>query len=86
MCMVFPRTSHEIVGVVKEVGSSVQRFKVGDCVGVGTYVNSCRECDYCNDGMEVYCDKGCVLTFDGIDANGTVTKGGYSSYTVVHER
>ncbi|XP_030540176.1 probable cinnamyl alcohol dehydrogenase 1 [Rhodamnia argentea] len=77
---------HEIVGIVKEVGSSVQRFKVGDHVGVGTYVNSCRECEYCNDGLEVNCEKGAVFTFDGIDADGTVTKGGYSSHIVVHER
>lgn len=77
---------HEIVGIVKEVGSSVQRFKVGDHVGVGTYVNSCRECEYCNDRLENNCEKGMVLTFDGIDADGTVTKGGYSSHIVIHER
>ncbi|XP_039168006.1 probable cinnamyl alcohol dehydrogenase 1 isoform X2 [Eucalyptus grandis] len=76
---------HEIVGIVKQVGSSVQRFKVGDHVGVGTYVNSCRECEYCNDRLEVQCEKS-VMTFDGIDADGTVTKGGYSSHIVVHER
>nr|XP_043635806.1 probable cinnamyl alcohol dehydrogenase 1 [Erigeron canadensis] len=77
---------HEIVGIVKEVGSNVQRFKIGDHVGVGTYVNSCRECEYCDDGLEVQCLNGAVLTFDGIDTDGTITKGGYSSYVVVHER
>ncbi|KAK2981966.1 hypothetical protein RJ640_019186 [Escallonia rubra] len=77
---------HEIVGTVKEVGSNVQRFKVGDHVGVGTYVNSCRECEYCDDGLEVYCSKGAVYTFDGIDADGSITKGGYSTFIVVHER
>ncbi|XP_027115088.1 probable cinnamyl alcohol dehydrogenase 1 isoform X2 [Coffea arabica] len=77
---------HEITGVVRQVGSHVKHFKVGDHVGVGTYVNSCRECEYCNDGLEVHCSKGPVLTFDGIDVDGTVTKGGYSSYIVVHER
>ncbi|KAL5719262.1 cinnamyl-alcohol dehydrogenase [Ranunculus cassubicifolius] len=77
---------HEIVGIVKEVGSNVHRFKTGDHVGVGTYVNSCRECDYCNEGEEVHCEKGSVFTFNGIDADGTVTKGGYSSYIVTHER
>ncbi|XWS61473.1 hypothetical protein CRYUN_Cryun07bG0128600 [Craigia yunnanensis] len=76
---------HEIAGIVKEVGSNVQRFKVGDPVGVGTYVNSCRDCEYCNDDVEVHCVKGTVSTFNGIDEDGTVTKGGYSSYIVVHE-
>ncbi|KAL3517095.1 hypothetical protein ACH5RR_023997 [Cinchona calisaya] len=77
---------HEITGVVKQVGSNVKSFKVGDHVGVGVYVNSCRECEHCDDGLENVCSKGPVLTFDGIDADGTVTKGGYSSYIVVHER
>ncbi|XP_057749315.1 probable cinnamyl alcohol dehydrogenase 1 [Arachis stenosperma] len=77
---------HEIAGVVEKVGSSVQRFKVGDHVGVGTYVNSCRDCEYCNDRQEVHCVKGAVYTFNGVDVDGTITKGGYSSYIVVHER
>ncbi|XVF51152.1 hypothetical protein PTKIN_Ptkin04bG0161500 [Pterospermum kingtungense] len=77
---------HEIAGIVKEVGSNVQRLKVGDPVGVGTYVNSCRDCDYCNDDLEVHCEKGRVSTFNDIDVDGTVTKGGYSSYIVVHQR
>uniref|UniRef100_A0A2N9GPX1 Enoyl reductase (ER) domain-containing protein n=1 Tax=Fagus sylvatica TaxID=28930 RepID=A0A2N9GPX1_FAGSY len=77
---------HEIVGIVKEVGSNVDRFKVGDHVGVGTYVNSCRDCDYCNDEQEVYCEKGPVVTFNGVDDDGSITKGGYSSYIVVLER
>ncbi|KAF5477936.1 hypothetical protein F2P56_004541 [Juglans regia] len=77
---------HEIVGIVKVVGSNVHRFKVGDHIGVGTYVNSCRDCEYCNDDEEVYCAKGMTLTFNDVDADGTITKGGYSSYIVVHER
>ncbi|KAL8053407.1 hypothetical protein ABFX02_05G069000 [Erythranthe guttata] len=77
---------HEIVGIVTEVGSNVGRFKIGDHVGVGTYVNSCRECDYCDSKLEVHCSKGAVFTFDGVDADGTITKGGYSNYIVVHER
>ncbi|GAY57184.1 hypothetical protein CUMW_177480 [Citrus unshiu] len=67
---------HEIVGIVKEVGHNVSRFKVGDHVGVGTYVNSCRDCEYCNDGLEVHCARS-VYTFNAIDADGTITKGGY---------
>ncbi|CAK7357528.1 unnamed protein product [Dovyalis caffra] len=77
---------HEIVGIVKDVGPNVRHFKVGDHVGVGTYVNSCRECEYCNDREEVSCEKGSVFTFNGIDVDGSITKGGYSSYIVVHER
>ncbi|KAK7302598.1 hypothetical protein RJT34_13490 [Clitoria ternatea] len=76
---------HEIAGIVTKVGSNVHRFNVGDHVGVGTYVNSCRECEYCNDRLEVHCSKG-VYTFNGVDYDGTITKGGYSSYIVVHER
>ena len=71
---------------MKEVGSNVHRFKVGDHVGVGTYVNSCRSCEYCNDGQEVHCVKGAVFTFNRVDADGSITKGGYSNYIVVHER
>ncbi|CAB4280355.1 unnamed protein product [Prunus armeniaca] len=77
---------HEIAGIVKEVGSNVHRFKVGDHIGVGTYVNSCRDCEYCNEGFEVHCAKGSVYTFNGVDVDGTITKGGYSSHIVVHER
>ncbi|GKV04093.1 hypothetical protein SLEP1_g16301 [Rubroshorea leprosula] len=77
---------HEIAGIVKEVGSNVHRFKVGDHVGVGTYVNSCRDCESCNESLENYCLKGSVFTFNAIDADGTITKGGYSSHIVVHER
>jgi cinnamyl-alcohol dehydrogenase len=71
---------------VVKVGPNVQRFKVGDHVGVGTYVNSCRECEYCNDRLENHCVKGSVYTFNGVDFDGTVTKGGYSTSIVVHER
>ncbi|KAJ4780200.1 cinnamyl-alcohol dehydrogenase [Rhynchospora pubera] len=76
---------HEITGVVTEVGSNVTQFKVGDHVGVGTYVNSCRDCEMCNDFLEIHCKKN-VYTFNGIDYDGTVTKGGYSSNIVVHDR
>lgn len=77
---------HEIVGYVKEVGSNVHRFKSGDRVGVGTLVNSCRKCAYCNDMQEVNCEVMHTSTFNDIDVDGTVTQGGYSSHIVVHER
>ncbi|KAK2996337.1 hypothetical protein RJ639_026308 [Escallonia herrerae] len=75
--------SHEIVGTPKEVGSNVQCFKIGDHDEVGTYVNSCRECEYCDDGLKAYCSNGAVFTFDNIDADGSITDGGYSTYIIV---
>ncbi|RDX70307.1 putative cinnamyl alcohol dehydrogenase 1, partial [Mucuna pruriens] len=77
---------HEIAGIVTKVGSNVHSLNVGDHVGVGVYVNSCRDCEYCNDRQEVHCSKGPLPTFNGVDFDGTITKGGYSSYIVVHER
>ena len=77
---------HEIAGVVEKVGAKVGRFKVGDHVGVGTYVNSCRDCEYCNDGLEVHCAHRAVMTYNDVDLDGTTTQGGYSSFIIVHER
>ncbi|XP_015943369.2 probable cinnamyl alcohol dehydrogenase 1 isoform X1 [Arachis duranensis] len=77
---------HEIAGIVTKVGSNVQRFNVGDHVGVGTYVNSCRDCRNCNAGLEIQCGKGRVFTYDSVDSDGTITKGGYSTFIVVHHR
>ncbi|TVU31261.1 hypothetical protein EJB05_22942 [Eragrostis curvula] len=76
---------HEIAGVVTEVGADVKGFKVGDNVGVGTYVNSCQDCENCHSFLENYCPKS-VLTFNRVDKNGTITKGGYSTHIVVPER
>src|ERR671916_3210961 len=45
---------HEIAGIVSEVGPEVTRYAVGDRVGVGCMVNSCRECDNCAKGEEQY--------------------------------
>ena len=76
---------HEIVGVVTEVGADVSRHRVGDRVGVGCMVNSCRECVNCLAGMENYCLKGNTQTYAGVDRDGTVTQGGYSTHVVVDE-
>ncbi|HWT92314.1 MAG TPA: NAD(P)-dependent alcohol dehydrogenase [Solirubrobacteraceae bacterium] len=76
---------HEIAGVVAEVGSEVTGFAVGDRVGVGCMVNSCRECENCLKGDEQYCLRGNTQTYGSVDRDGTVTHGGYSDHVVVDE-
>ncbi|RFA09322.1 alcohol dehydrogenase [Subtercola boreus] len=76
---------HEIVGVVTEVGSEVTLHQVGDRVGVGCMVNSCRECENCLAGMENYCLKGNTGTYTAVDTDGSITQGGYSTHIVVVE-
>jgi uncharacterized zinc-type alcohol dehydrogenase-like protein len=66
---------HELAGVVDAIGSSVSKFKVGDRVGVGCMVNSCRHCSMCDAGMEQYCENGNVLTYGSKDRDGSITKG-----------
>ncbi|MDT0308096.1 NAD(P)-dependent alcohol dehydrogenase [Streptomyces sp. DSM 44917] len=83
---IFPMVpGHEIAGVVAAVGPGVTRYAVGDRVGVGCYVDSCRECDNCRAGLEQYCD-GVVFTYNSRYADGQPTYGGYSTHIVVHER
>ncbi|MGO3325671.1 NAD(P)-dependent alcohol dehydrogenase [Gordonia sp. (in: high G+C Gram-positive bacteria)] len=74
---------HEIVGEVAEIGSDVTEFAVGDRVGVGCMVNSCRECENCKAGMEQYCLNGNIGTYAAVDRDGTITQGGYSTHVVV---
>lgn len=76
---------HEIVGIVTEVGSDVSKHSVGDRVGVGCMVNSCRECENCLAGEEQYCLKGNTGTYTAVDRDGTITQGGYSTHIVVTE-
>jgi uncharacterized zinc-type alcohol dehydrogenase-like protein len=78
---------HEIVGHVSAVGDAVSGFKVGDTVGIGCLVGSCQQCAACNDGLEQYCEKGMVLTYNGPtpDAPGH-TLGGYSQRIVVDQK
>ncbi|MEV6173216.1 NAD(P)-dependent alcohol dehydrogenase [Streptomyces sp. NPDC051954] len=83
---IFPMVpGHEIAGVVSEVGPGVTRFAVGDRVGVGCMVDSCRECDNCKAGLEQYCVKGNVGTYNALDKDGEPTYGGYSEKIVVDE-
>jgi uncharacterized zinc-type alcohol dehydrogenase-like protein len=74
---------HEIVGHVTAVGSAVTRFKVGDAVGVGCMVDSCRTCGPCSEGLEQYCVQFPIVTYN--DPHGTPTYGGYSESIVVTE-
>ena len=76
---------HEITGIVHCVGKNVSHFKPGDRVGVGCYVDSCRTCENCLQGMEQYCHEGMTKTYSGIDRDGRVTQGGYSTQIVVDE-
>jgi uncharacterized zinc-type alcohol dehydrogenase-like protein len=75
---------HEIAGVVTEVGSAVTKYKIGDRVGVGCLVDSCRVCRSCKSGLEQYC-AGMVLTYNAIGRDGAPTFGGYSTAIVVDE-
>jgi uncharacterized zinc-type alcohol dehydrogenase-like protein len=77
---------HEIAGVVTAVGSDVKRFSEGDRVGVGCFVDSCGECEWCVVGEEQFCRKGVVATYNGIGYDGERTLGGYSTHIVVDER
>ncbi len=77
---------HEIAGIVSEVGAEVTKFKVGDRVGVGCFVDSCRECEFCLAGEEQYCNNpGMVGTYNGVGRDGQPTQGGYSGAIVVDE-
>ncbi|MEK4105470.1 NAD(P)-dependent alcohol dehydrogenase [Paenibacillus sp. FSL R10-2791] len=84
---VFPMVpGHEIAGVVTAVGSSVTKFTAGDRVGVGCFVDSCGECDFCLRGEEQFCKKGVVVVFNSIDYDGNLTYGGYSQKIVVKDK
>eukprot|EP01037_Dinobryon_pediforme_P020328 gene20328-20921_t len=86
---------HEIGGVVVAVGSKVKTFKVGDIVGVGCMVDSCRSCVNCRASEEQYCTNGAVFTYNSKtkyphmaeynESGGVSTQGGYSQSIVVDE-
>ncbi|MER5204662.1 NAD(P)-dependent alcohol dehydrogenase [Streptomyces sp. NPDC002825] len=83
---IFPMVpGHEIAGIVAEVGPGVTKFQVGDRVGVGCFVDSCRACEYCLRGLEQYCVNGMTGTYNALDKNGEPTYGGYSTHIVVDE-
>jgi uncharacterized zinc-type alcohol dehydrogenase-like protein len=77
---------HEIVGRVTALGADAKRFRVGELIGVGVMVDSCRVCVNCRKGLEQYCIKGMVGTYSAHDrVNGDITYGGYSKQIVVDE-
>jgi uncharacterized zinc-type alcohol dehydrogenase-like protein len=76
---------HEIAGVVRAVGAKVTKYKVGDHVGVGCFVDSCRECENCQAGLQQYCLKGMSGTYNGFEQDRkTPTQGGYPTQIVVY--
>lgn len=84
---IFPMVpGHEIAGVVEAVGPAVTEFAIGDRVGVGCFIDSCGECEYCLKGEEQFCTKGYVGTYNSLDYDGNPTYGGYSQKIVVTER
>ncbi|WP_282703982.1 NAD(P)-dependent alcohol dehydrogenase [Streptomyces sp. CC219B] len=77
---------HEIAGVVSEVGAGVTKYQVGDRVGVGCLVDSCRTCENCTAGLEQHCLNGGIgPTYNAIGRDGTPNHGGYSQKIVVDE-
>jgi len=83
---IFPMVpGHEIVGRVVAHGSDARKFKIDDAVGVGCFVDSCRDCAQCRAGEQQYCERGMTLTYNGRDKEGAPTYGGYSTRIVVDQ-
>ena len=84
---IFPMVpGHEIVGVVVQTGDQVTKWKAGDTVGIGCFIDSCRTCGACESGEEQYCEQGMNLTYNGYQKDGkTPTYGGYSTRITVDE-
>jgi uncharacterized zinc-type alcohol dehydrogenase-like protein len=89
---IFPMVpGHEIVGTVAKTGAEVTLWKVGDTVGVGCFVDSCRQCEACRAGEEQHCENGMSATYNGYERDGLKldrsrpTYGGYSTRITVDE-
>ena len=66
LCLIFfiglcAVVGHEISGVVSKVGSNVQDISIGDHVGVGYFVDTCLNCEYCKNDQENNCVKGRIV-------------------------
>ena len=84
---IFPMVpGHEIAGVVTSIGESVSKFQVGDLIGVGVFIDSCRKCESCTKGLQQYCLEGMTGTYNQLERDGkTVAMGGYSNRFVINE-
>jgi uncharacterized zinc-type alcohol dehydrogenase-like protein len=84
---IFPMVpGHEIAGTVTSIGASVTKFKVGDKIGVGVFVDSCRTCENCVAGLQQYCLEGMTGTYNQLERDGkTVAMGGYANRFVINE-
>ncbi|NTX10686.1 NAD(P)-dependent alcohol dehydrogenase [Myxococcus sp. CA056] len=84
---IFPMVpGHEIIGRVTRVGANVKKFKVGDSVGVGCMVDTCRTCHACKQGLQQYCERGPTYTYNSRERESQQpTQGGYSSALVVDQ-
>lgn len=77
---------HEIVGRVTAIGSKVKKYNIGDLVGIGCMVDSCRTCSACHAGLEQYCEEGNTQTYNSLDRHDHLpTYGGYSQIIVCSE-
>jgi uncharacterized zinc-type alcohol dehydrogenase-like protein len=77
---------HEIVGMVKEIGRSVTKFKVGERIGIGVFIDSCRTCPNCLRGLQQYCENGNTPTYNDYERDSqTIAFGGYSNHFVIDE-
>ena len=84
---IFPMVpGHEIAGIVSQIGSAVTKFKIGDRIGVGVFVDSCRKCASCLKGLQQYCIEGMTGTYNQLERDGkTPAMGGYSNIMVINE-
>lgn len=78
---------HEILGKITAIGAHVKNFKIGDLAGIGCIVDSCDHCEYCNEGIEQFCEEGVTFSFNSPDKiSGGHTFGGFSKTYVCNER
>jgi len=84
---IFPMVpGHEIAGIVTAIGSAVTKFAVGDKIGVGVFIDSCRTCSSCLQGLQQYCVEGMTPTYNGLERDGkTVAMGGYANNFVINQ-